>query len=355
MRLYYPLAMSETHELARHTTPEAPLPPALLTPIDDDATRRQFLAALGATGLLTACGTDTIAPGTAATTREVVDGTGRTVVIPADPQRILVISRLSEQSQLVDLGVTPYALFNTSSPVDRMPPALRGVVESAQLVGSGTGEVDAEQITLLAPDLILHNQTYGGIDTAVVQRIAPTISFDTEPGGYEVNMRRLAGWLDRTAEADAAIARWNDRLAELAAELNLGGRTFSALFPYTDIATFQLQGPESDLGRVVTALGGTIVPAEVGGEPLTEISVELSYEVLPEVVEADTILLLRYYDPGNDEAFGEFLADPLWQSIDAVVRGDVIEIDVQDAGANHGYDGLEAVARTIAGGLAPQR
>lgn len=71
-----------------------PDPPVTLTPAapigaEASTTRRQFLAMLGAAGLLAACGDDGGNESTSAPATRTVRADGGTVEVPAEPQRVV--------------------------------------------------------------------------------------------------------------------------------------------------------------------------------------------------------------------------------------------------------------------------
>lgn len=79
------------------------------------------------------------------------------------------------------------------------------------------------------------------------------------------------------------------------------------------------------------------------GEPLEDFVADISLEQVVDLVDADTILLMRSFD-GTDQAeenFESVTESAVWEVIPAVERGDVIVLDLQPASGSYGFAGLE--------------
>ena len=327
-------------------------------------TRRRFL--IGAGGLLGAaalgaCGAGeqaAVPRATVAATRTITDDLGRVVDVPVDPQRVVVLDPSRTTVQLVELGLTPVGATHndlTGTETSLFPAILGDMAQEITSVGL-IGSANLEEITSLQPDLILYNMPYQEIDVELLATIAPTVAFEFRPGS-EANLRFVANVVGRTEQAEALIAGFEDQLDERAQTLQLNGRTISVPYISFDRPTITFFGPETLLGRVIIRLGGTLVPSSIDGTPLTEYSDELSLEVIPELVEgADTIIALRFFGIADtDQNVQAVLSTPLWQTIPAVQRGDIVIVDGQAAVGTYGYLGMNTILDELASVLQRQR
>jgi iron complex transport system substrate-binding protein len=317
-------------------------------------TRRRFLIGMG-TLVLAGCGTPGASAPTAmvAATRQITDDLGRVVDVPAEPQRVVVLDPSRSTVHLVELGLTPLAATHnesTGSETGLFPAILGDAAKAITSVGL-SGAANLEQITALRPDLILYNMPFEEIDVNLLAAIAPTVAYNFDRP-YEEHLRFIAGVVGRTTQAEALITDFERQLDERARTLQLNGRTFSLLWIADGGDGFGLAGPESLLGRAIVRLGGTIVPSSVNGKPLTDDTDRLSLEVLPQLVDADTIIALRSFGSAEAEQDTQsFLSSPVWQAIPAVQREDVLIVDIQAVAGTYGYRGLNAVLDELAAKL----
>lgn len=308
----------------------APMPSVALTRVDD-ATRRDLLKGAGlltVAGLVAACG----GPETAGTdstagrrSRTFVDDTGE-VEIPVRPERVVT---LDPQSTEVALAVDAPVVGSTiRDPADPYSSALEGLTDGITSLGA-EAEPDFEALVALRPDVIVTQPwaVEGFLDR--LRPIAPMVQLDywTDDSFIEIkweeHLRRVADALGR---ADAA----EQRLAELDAAVDAfradfpgdpGGTELSLMKTRAD--TFIMFTPASFQGQIVERLGF----ARPVSQRTTETDrVELSYERLGE---ADGDLLLLAVEAGDADQVTQLRANPLWQQLGAVGRGDVREVDGQ--------------------------
>lgn len=245
-------------------------------------TRRRLLTgagALGALGLLTACGGGTgtaaapSAPGTAGFPITVEHRNG-TTHIPAPPQRVVTVG-YSDQDPVLALGVRPvgvtdwygdhpYATWPWAQ--DELGDALPSVMNRGTF--TGTPEYQYEEIAALAPDLIIG--LYTSMDATqyeTLSRIAPTVG---PPAGFAEwgapwqEYTRLAGRaLGRPERADELIAGIDAQLAAArAAHPEFEGRT-AVVAERNEPGISFVRSPNDQRSQLVAALGFTI-PPEIG-------------------------------------------------------------------------------------------
>src|SRR5688500_2517166 len=88
--------------------------PIVLDPVVTDATRREFLALVGAAGLLSACSTGPANGPAAPATRTVQHPLGTTEV-PMAPTSVVALDRRAALPHLLALGVTPVGALTYES------------------------------------------------------------------------------------------------------------------------------------------------------------------------------------------------------------------------------------------------
>lgn len=315
--------------------------PSLLSPPPIlDATRREFLALLGSAGLLTACGTPTTAPVDAA--RRVTDRLGRTVDVPAAPQRVVVLDPNRAIADVVALGIVPVgATTNSSNPGSGFSPFLGDAAADIATVGP-TGQADLERVAALDPDLILFATAYQDLDVDTLSAIAPVVAYEAASFGLLEPVRWLGEVLGREAEAARLEREFADLITARRSELRLDGQRAAVVSLYNPeaITSVYVFGRDQGACQVLRELGAGYAPQRLGDAPSTEVAAEL---VTTELAEADLLLALRYGGTAGSEAnLTTFTSSPLWQAVPAVAAGRVAYLDVQEANGNYGLAGIDA-------------
>jgi iron complex transport system substrate-binding protein len=316
--------------------------------------------------LLAACATPATAPTTAITaqptsalseatssgdTRTTTDPTGRTVEIPANPQRVVVLDPGAVVFSLVELGLVPIGATTDVTTVGGGFPQLLGEARNQiTAVGDSTAP-NLEQVAELKPDLIFHHKEFSDPGVDNLSALAPTIQFTNASFGPDptVFLRFVAEVVNRQEQAEAIIQQWEARLAEAAGQAGLQGKRCVVPILYAFEPAFNLYGPDNIATYIGRRLGCTIVPQEFGGQPLQDYSETISLEKIGEAVEgADLVLLLRF-EPGltggkneSSENYSIITSSPVWQSLPAVKEGRVIELDAMTGRGDYGFAGWNA-------------
>jgi iron complex transport system substrate-binding protein len=324
--------------------PRAGFPPGTV----DSITRRDFLVGGAATILLAGCGSGGGGDEPSGETRTVEDGAGRSVEVPVDPQRVVVLDVHRLIFHLVELGVVPIGATTSASAFGGELPDLLGE-ESAEIESVGdTSSPSLEKIATLEPDLIFYNSAYDTLDLEELSGIAPTVAYDGIGFEFDIegSLRFMAEMVNRREEAERIISDFDARVEEAASNLDLAGETFTVVEGSGE--SFFLLGSSLPISRMIERLGGEIVPEEVDGEPLEGISGELSLEVVSEYVNSDSIIYMRYFDGEElQESSEEFLNSPVWQSVPAVENGEVITLETHAAFGSFGFIGLNATLKRL--------
>lgn len=191
--------------------------PALLAPPVDDATRRQFIALLGAAGLLTACGSDTTPPDVPGAATRSVDHTAGTAEVPVAPQRVVAID-YSVAVALIALGLTPIAVPSELEvflePVAELLPNPPQIADTAT---TDAYEVNVEAIAAAGPDVVLGtDQDADSYD--LLAAVAPTVlvEYGTN-GGWRQRFRAVADAVGRTEQRAEVETAYEEMIADLPA------------------------------------------------------------------------------------------------------------------------------------------
>lgn len=320
--------------------------PGFVIPGIEDITRRDFLVGGTAAILLGGCGSGS-EDASSGETRVVEDGAGRSVEVPVDPQRVVVLDPNRVLFHLVELGLVPAgATTNPATVGGEFSPLLGDSREEIESVGD-MGGPSLERIASLEPDLILFTEGYNELTPDRLSEIAPTVVYNAEDLALDTrrSIESVAEFVNRREEVENLLSDFDRRIENAATDLNLEGRTFSfpLTFNYDANPAFGLYGPELPLARMIERLGGRVVPEEVDGETLEDYSTELSLERMPDLLDSDTVVLMRYFDDTEDfdQNFESVIDTEVWRSVPAVERGDVVLVDFQLSSGSNGFVGLE--------------
>jgi Periplasmic binding protein len=161
--------------------------------LDAVATRREFLALMGAAGLLSACSAGPASGPAVPATRTVQHPLGTTEV-PVAPTRVVALDRRAALPHLLAIGVTPVGALTYESIIGAPFPPV--VAEQARDVaalptGGGADDPNLEAVAALQPDLLIG--WTGGIEEAypALSGIAPTVAVDVDFTDASVSLRAI--------------------------------------------------------------------------------------------------------------------------------------------------------------------
>ncbi|MGR3491221.1 MAG: ABC transporter substrate-binding protein [Shimia sp.] len=173
-------------------------------------------------------------------TRSVTDDLGRTVEVPADPQRIVVLHDKNLGTPLIELGVIPVGSHGRETSAGE--PFIRGSItvtgydfDNSDIAYMGGNPADVETIAATRPDLIL-TSTWQNADVDQLSAIAPTVVVDTTARG-------TIGVFPLLAEATST----EDALARLETRYEAQIAQIRRLVPTEEITVSKLQAAGEDL------------------------------------------------------------------------------------------------------------
>jgi iron complex transport system substrate-binding protein len=308
-----------------------------------DATRREFLAILAASGLLSACAT-TDRP-TAPATRTVQHPLGTTEV-PVAPTRVVALDRRAALPHLLALGVTPVGALTYESIIGTpFPPVVAGQARDVTVLptGGGADDPNLEAVAALRPDLLIG--WTDGIEEqySALSGIAPTVAVDVDFTDASVSLRAIAAALGREAEAEAVIRAFDERRGARLEEIGAIGDV-SVVLSIGDQQFRIYQPTGSSVARWLVEAGGRIVPdiASSTGEPYGDEHVLISPEHLGQVT-GDTIVVMHNTGAAGEAAVAELEGSPLWPTLPAVRAGRVVRVNSQESVGSYGFQGYDSV------------
>jgi iron complex transport system substrate-binding protein len=220
--------------------------------------------------------------------------------------------------------------------------------ETADAVNVGTiAEPDLEKILELEPDLIISAKVRQEALYPQLSKIAPTVFSESTGPTWKENVVLLGTALGKQAEAEAAVAEYEERAAAVGAEILAAqpDATYS-LLRFAGEDTARLYSSDSFIGEIMADMG---IPRPEGAPDTTEsIFVPLSAE---QILQADAgVVLVSTWEPGGAEGDAsraqrdQFESNPLWQRI----TGDVVEVDDATFVASVSIQGANAVITELA-------
>lgn len=176
------------------------------------------------------------APALAQQTREVSDDLGRTVEVPADPQRVVSLHDTSLTVALLELGVTPVGSHGRTqadgTPYIRSSATATGIdFDNSDIDFVGNLPADVEAVAAQEPDLIL-TTSWQTADPEQLSEIAPTYVFDIGASeDFEV-YARLAELVGATDRLEALQARYDAQIELIRERVDTGDMRVSVIQGY---------------------------------------------------------------------------------------------------------------------------
>ncbi len=252
-------------------------------------------------GLVNPQPTTIIAPAVAADCRQVSHDWGETEIC-GQPQKIAVFG-FHNLGLLLSLGMQPAGFAMEADLLGeeifddpaRQIPYLGDRLTTQPLNLGGSGRPSLEKLTIMAPDLILgHAGNAQSYD--LLTQIAPTLLVSS-PGfrdQWQDNLRVIARALGREEQAEALIAERAEQVETARANLTDAVKAHPKLLliggTRLEDRIFAL-GHDSYLGKLLESVGFELVfPAA----PFSTVGTPISLEILPELDEADSIIMLGF-------------------------------------------------------------
>ncbi|MEV7682953.1 iron-siderophore ABC transporter substrate-binding protein [Streptomyces sp. NPDC088341] len=246
--------------------------------------------------------------------RTITHAMGRTE-LKARPERVVVLD-VGEFDNVVSLGVKPVGYAPTEGD-EAIPSYLKQGAGDPENVGT-INNLNLEAIAGLKPDLILGSQLRAADKYKELSQIAPTV-FSIRPGfTWKENYLLNAQALDRTAEAEAALAAYDKKAADLGADLGQDKPTVSMVRYMPD--KLRLYAKASFIGTILDDIG---LPRPEN-QRINDLAVEISPEKIDDA-DADWIFTGVYGDPKKTQR-DTARSNPLWKNLKAVKAGQAKDV-----------------------------
>lgn len=229
-------------------------------------------------------------PVAAQNTRTVIDDAGRTVSVPANPQRVVSQNDNRLTLPLLELGVP---LVGSSGRVDaegrpylRTVPDLLGIdFDTSDIAFVGLyNQLDYETIAALEPDLIV---TMLEDQAEQLSLIAPTLVMDPNLYPLKEGMARLAEATGTQARYDSLLQAYERKLAGVLPNFEaLGDIRVSVMFSFPNGQQLTIY---RDIAAVTVALEDLGLPLTDFAQQLEDRQISISAEQL-QAVDADFII-----------------------------------------------------------------
>ncbi|WP_228805892.1 ABC transporter substrate-binding protein [Nocardia cyriacigeorgica] len=291
------------------------------TPADDSASiirTTTNIAGAGVVGLerdtAQACSLPTAPDPAAGATRTVTHPFGVTEV-PADPQRIVVLSTAALDA-VCAVGLWERVVGAATVDGPRPQPSYLGTGIS-EIPGVGTvAAPDPALIAALHPDLIIGDLPAAGADFGALSGIAPTVLIG-DTGDWQHQFTSLAAAMGRSAAAETALANFRTEAAD-AGNAVAANLTQASLVRFTGDGT-RVLGNETMPAQVLAALGAHRPTAQRAGS----FDVDES-ELTP--VEGDLIYVM-FAGPEGREHGETVLRSDEWKALGAATDRRVFAVD----------------------------
>ncbi len=241
--------------------------------------------------------------------RTVTHAMGKTE-IKAAPRRVVVLD-VGEFDNVVSLGLKPVG-YAPSEGDAAIPSYLEKGAGEPKSVGT-INSLNLEAIAGLQPDLILGSQLRAADKYDELSKIAPTV-FSIRPGfTWKENYLLNAQALDRTKQAESALAAYEDKAKKLGDDIGADKPTVSMVRYMPD--RLRLYAKASFIGTILEDVG---LPRPKN-QQINDLAAEISPERIDEA-DADWIFTGVYGDPKATQR-DTARSNPLWKNLKAVKEG----------------------------------
>lgn len=239
-----------------------------------------------------------------------------TTSVPEAPVRIVALTNEATED-LLALGIVPVGAVRSANANPWFDHVAAQLADTT-LVGEELAP-DMETIAALEPDLIIGNKKRHEKIYDQLSAIAPTVFVENITGQWRENLAVYSGAIGKSAEGEALLADYQRRVEAIQSELGDRRAEKVGLVRFIAGQNYAYNN-DSFSGSILRDIGfGRPAAQDKPGlaEPITK-------ERIPDL-DGDRLLYFSY-ETGDGLALEEekaWLADPLWQALDAVKAGHV--------------------------------
>lgn len=248
-----------------------------------------------------------------AAAREVTHAMGTTDV-PDQPMRVVILTNEGTEA-LLHLGVVPVGAAQ-SWDADPFYAHLQPMLGDAVSLGTETA-INLELVAALEPDLIIGSKVRQEKIYTQLSAIAPTVMSETLGATWLENYQFYGEVLGLGETAKANVAALEARAKALAAAIGGGVKDEISMVRFSP-ARVRIYQKASFPGVVLDLVGFARPPAQDKNETFEEVTKER----IPDMAGDRIFYFSADNDAQEDKAnLDEWLADPLWQTLEAVRAG----------------------------------
>lgn len=245
-------------------------------------------------------------------TRVIEHALGETEV-PADPQRVVLLSPAFDLDNLLSLGVKPVGTTLFTNRDYQIPPYLEDQAAGIESVGTLV-QPDLEKILQLDPDLIIASAYHRRIYRRLSQ-IAPTVASELRAESVREKLMETANFVNRTEKAEELLDNYQQKLTEFKEamgdrleeiEVSLVRVRQDGIFLYVKCSASGIILEDAGLQR----------PHSQDDCPRGQTRVKISLEKIDQA-DADVIFVWGQLE-GDQKAREQLEGSPLWDQLEAV-------------------------------------
>ncbi|GIO28099.1 iron-hydroxamate ABC transporter substrate-binding protein [Ornithinibacillus bavariensis] len=236
------------------------------------------------------------------------------VKVPADPQRVVVLSSFAGNVIALDVNIVGVDSWS------KMNPRFQDKLQDVEEVSSD----DLEKIIELEPDLIIGLSNITNIDK--LKEIAPTVTFTYGKVDYLQQHIEIGKLLNREKEATAWVEDFKKRAADLGDKVRqtIGEATTVSVLESFDKQIY-IYGDNWGRGTEILYQEMELeMPEKVKETALEPGYYAISQEVIPEYA-GDYLVISKFSDQDNS-----YLESESFKNIPAVKTNQVIEVDAYE-------------------------
>ncbi|HAM80915.1 iron-hydroxamate ABC transporter substrate-binding protein [Ornithinibacillus bavariensis] len=236
------------------------------------------------------------------------------VKVPADPQRVVVLSSFAGNVMALDVNIVGVDSWS------KMNPRFQDKLQDVEEVSSD----DLEKIIELEPDLIIGLSNITNIDK--LKEIAPTVTFTYGKVDYLQQHIEIGKLLNREKEATAWVEDFKKRAADLGDKVRqtIGEATTVSVLESFDKQIY-IYGDNWGRGTEILYQEMELeMPEKVKETALEPGYYAISQEVIPEYA-GDYLVISKFSDQDNS-----YLESESFKNIPAVKTNQVIEVDAYE-------------------------
>lgn len=241
--------------------------------------------------------------------------------IKGTPQKVVILTNEGTEA-LLALGVTPVGAVRSWTG-DPWYEHLTAKMEGVTVVGEES-QPNLELIASLQPDLIIGNKFRQEAVYEQLKAIAPTVMSEELRGDWQINFRLYAEALNKTAEGEALLTEFNQRLANFKEKAGDKVKETVSVVRFMDGKT-RVYHVNTFSGVIFDKIG--LARTEMTIKAKDTFVDEITKERLPEA-DADRIFYFTYEtgDGKANKTEQEWVKDPLWTNLNAVKNGQAYKV-----------------------------